>query len=422
MELSNARGVSDIPPEKKIIKQKIIDQIKEVFERFGYSPLETPIIERYDILASKYAGGAEILKETFKMKDQGGRDLCLRYDLTVPFARFVGMNKTLKYPFKRYQIGEVFRDGPIKLGRVREFWQCDVDVVGTNSMMADAEMVVVAKQIFNKLGLDVNVLVNNRKILNGMLTYSGISKDDQESVILTIDKLAKVGDKGVRDELNEKNVNKESTNKILDILSNNKGQNSDKINYLSKILTDEEGKSGLDEIRELLGYADALFDFSLARGLAYYTNTVFEAYLKDTSKFGSSLAAGGRYNKMIGSFLGSKEEIPAVGISFGLEPISVVMESKEKVRKTVTKYYLIPINTEKETFMLAQELREKGLRVDMDFKGRGVSKNMDYANSYGIPYVIFVGKTELEQGKYKLKNMETGEEKLVTKKEIVERG
>jgi len=420
MELSNAKGVSDIPPEKKIIKQKIIDQIKEIFERFGYSPLETPIIERYDILASKYAGGSEILKETFKLTDQGGRDLCLRYDLTVPMCRFVGMNKTLKYPFKRYQIGEVFRDGPIKVGRLREFWQCDVDIVGTKSMMADAEFVVIARQVFNKLGLDVNILVNNRKILNGMLTYSGINKEEQENVILTIDKLAKIGVEGVREELIEKQVSTDSTNQILEILFNNKGSNSEKLDYLFGILEDE-GKEGIEEMRELLGFAEANFDFSLARGLSYYTGTVYEVYLKDLEIFNSAIAAGGRYDKMIGNFLESSEVIPAIGISFGLEPISVVMENKEKVKKTVTEYYLIPINTEKETFMLAQELREKGLRVDMDFKKRGVSKNLDYANSYGIPYVVFVGKQELEQGKLKLRNMETGEEKLVTKKELGER-
>ncbi|MBD3260030.1 histidine--tRNA ligase, partial [Candidatus Woesearchaeota archaeon] len=170
------RGTKDVPPEKKILKQEIVDKLKRIFELFGYSPLETPCIERFNVLASKYAGGEEILKETFNFKDQGGRELGLRYDLTVPFCRFVGMNKTLKMPFKRYQIGRVFRDGPIKAGRMREFWQCDVDVVGTRSMLADAECIAIAQAVFEELGLDVIVRFSTRKILNSLMRYAGVKK------------------------------------------------------------------------------------------------------------------------------------------------------------------------------------------------------------------------------------------------------
>ncbi len=413
-----ARGVQDVAPEQKILKQGIVDTMKQIFERFGYSPLETPSIERFDVLAAKYAGGAEILKETFKVEDQAGRDLCLRYDLTVPFARYVGMNKGIKMPFKRYQIGTVFRDGPIKLGRLREFWQCDVDVVGTKSMRADAEMPLIAQAVFTALELEVVIKVNNRKILNGILSYAGIEKEDQETAILSLDKLEKISDTGVRLELKGKAFTEESIDKLLKLVKNTLGSasNVEKIDILRKTLTSPEAREGLTEIEEVLGFvkesgANVVFDASLARGLAYYTNTVFEVYLADGS-FASSLAAGGRYNKMIGQFLQGKdsEAYPAVGISFGLEPISVVMKRKGTPKLCVTQVYVVPVGVEKEAFAVAQELRKQGLNVDIDLIGRGVSKNLQFIDSYKIPFALFVGKEELEKGKFKLKNMVTGEE------------
>jgi histidyl-tRNA synthetase len=416
MELTNAKGVRDLSPQEKILKQKVIDTIRTVYENFGYSPLETPIIERYDILASKYAGGSEILKETFTLKDQGGRDLCLRYDLTVPFARYVGMNKNIKFPFKRYQIGRAFRDGPIKKGRSREFWQCDADVVGTKSMMADAECLIIARQVFSKLGLEVNILVNNRKILNGILRSCNVEESKQESVILTIDKIKKVREEGVIEELETKNISKESITKLMEILKKNVGENNEKLEYLKTIIIDEEGGEGLNEMKEVLSYAEARFDFSLARGLSYYTSTVFEFYLQDKSKVNVSLGSGGRYDNMIGNFLGN-QQVPAVGVSFGLEPISLALDGG--TRKSVVDYYVIPINTEKECFALVQELRAQGLNVDMDFQGRGISKNLAYANSYEIPNVLFVGPEELKQNRLKLKNMKTGEERLVSRNELI---
>ena len=424
MELMTARGVQDLAPEQKIMQQELIDRIKTIFERFGYSPLETPIIERYDVLSSKYAGGTEILKETFKLQDQGGRELCLRYDLTVPFSRFVGMNKNLKMPFKRYQIDKVFRDGPLKLGRMREFWQCDVDLVGSKSMKADAEMLLIAQAVFKELDLDVILKVNNRKVLNAMLSYAEIEAADQESAILSIDKLAKIGADGVRTEFQGKGFSDENVAKILFLLDKNNElrTNEEKFRFLAETLTTEEGREGLKEIEELFSYLKdtaqnrsgaIVFDLSLARGLSYYTNTVFEAYLADGS-FASSLAGGGRYNEIILRFLESEDpqSFPAVGISFGLEPISVVMQEQKKNerKKTVTQVYVIPIGVEQEAMRVAQQLRSQGLNVDLDLVGRGVSKNLQYVDSYQIPFALFVGKEELAKGQFKLKNMKTGEE------------
>jgi len=422
-ELMLARGTKDVPPEKKILKQEIVDKLKLIFEQFGFSPLETPAIERYSVLASKYAGGSEILKETFSFKDQGNRELGLRYDLTVPFCRFVGMNKTLKMPFKRYQIGRVYRDGPIKSGRMREFWQCDVDVVGSKSMMADAECIAIAQRVFQELKLDVIIKFSTRKILNSLMKYAGVTK--QMTAILTIDKLNKIGIDGVEDELKEKGISDESIAKLKGIILMT-GTNEEKLEFLKGLTTDEEGKEGIKDVEDILSYlpnkSNIEFDLTLARGLAYYTGPVFEVYLKDIKKFGSSLAGGGRYDKMIGEFLGMKDEeaYPATGISFGLEPISVVLEKEgiKKVKKTVTQVFIIPIGTQKESFEIALRLRRQGLNVDIDINRRGISKNLNYANNYDIPYVIFIGEEELKDKKVKLKDMRSGKEELVDVEEI----
>src|SRR3989344_5019587 len=197
MEIQMTKGVRDIPPEEKIIKNKVVDTLKELFELYGFSPLETPILERLETLSSKFAAGeaSDALKETFKLKDQGDRDLGLRFDLTVPLARFVSMNPNVKMPFKRYEMGTVFRDGPIKLGRYREFWQCDIDIVGSKSMLVEAEILAVMQTAFAKLGLDVTLKVNNRKLLNGILEQAGIK--DGEPSIIAMDKLDKIGKEGV---------------------------------------------------------------------------------------------------------------------------------------------------------------------------------------------------------------------------------
>ncbi len=420
IELQNAKGTRDFPPEDKIIRQEVMNKLITFFERYGYSPLETPILERLDVLSAKYAGGAEILKETFSLKDQGDRDLCLRYDLTVPFCRFVGMNQQLKMPFKRYQIGEVFRDGPIKLGRYREFCQCDADVVGTKSMLADAECLMIAQDFFKAITLDVTLEVNNRKILNGMMESLAIPENKHMDVILAIDKIKKVPVKAIEEELAQKGVSAKKVDELLKICKTN-GTNQEKIAKLRKILTSEQGKQGLDEMEECLNYLNqknVVFSISLCRGLAYYTGTVFEGFLTDGS-FTSSLCGGGRYDTMITAFLG-KGDYPAVGISFGIEPIIEVLKQKQAIqlKKTVTQVYIIPIGTLKECIAIAKELRAAGVNTDLDLNARGVSKNLNYANTLAIPYVLFVGEEEVKQKKVKLREMSSGNEALLSVKEV----
>ncbi len=415
MELQTAKGVRDFPPEEKILRQQVVDSLRTVFENYGFSPLETPILERFETLSAKYAGGAEILKETFKFKDQGDRDIGLRYDLTVPLARFVGMNPNIKLPFKRYEIGRVFRDGPIKLGRYREFWQCDIDIIGSKSMIAEAELLTVVNEVFKKLKINVEIKINNRKLLDGIMTFAGI-KENSESAILSLDKTEKIGQDGVEKELKEKGFSKDQIKRLFEAVSKKK------LIDFERLLKDNEG---VKELKELFLLLDELkisynFDPCLARGLAYYTGTVFEVFAKKEA-ITSALAAGGRYDRIIGAFLESNKEYPAVGITFGLEPITEILKIKVKdVKKTVTKYFIIPIKTLKESLVIAKKLRDKKINTDIDLMDRGISKNLDYANSLEIPFVIIIGPEELKQKKVKIRDMKSGKETLTSVDDIKE--
>lgn len=424
-KLQLARGVRDFPPEEKIVRNEVVEKLKEVFERYGYSPLETPIIERLKLLASKAGAGeeADATKETFTFTDQGGRKLGLRFELTLSFARFIGMNPTLKMPFKRYELGPVFRDGPIKLGRYRQFWQCDVDVVGSRKMMTDAEIIMLALDCFNNLGLDAYLEVNNRKLLKGIIEFAGIEPGKADSVIISLDKLEKIGRQGVVEELEEKGIGDSRIKKLLDAMDV-EGAGREKLKELKKIIKNDIGQEGLKELEEIFSYLNkdqkknVVFNPTLARGLGYYTGPIFEGFLRK-SKITSSICGGGRFDRMIGSLISSRQEYPAVGISFGLDVITDAMKLKKKEeRKTVTQLYIIPIGTSKEALQIALKLRKQGLDVDIDISGRGVSKNLNYANSYRIPYVIFVGEEELKEKKVKLRDMNTGREELVKVSEI----
>lgn len=417
MELQRAKGTRDFLPEDMILRNEIVSTLREVFELYGFSPLETPILERLDVLSAKYAGGAEILKEMYKLKDQGGRELGLRYDLTVPFSRVIAMNSQLKLPFKRYQIGEVFRDGPLKAGRYREFYQCDVDVVGSKSLSSDAELLSLTKNIFKKLKLDVVIRVNSRKVSNALFQVANVPESLWSDVLLAVDKLEKLGEDAVKKELLDKGVERRAIDFIMKMILI-KGMNEEKLKILDRELKD---KQGLEEIKELLRYeSDVVFDVSLARGFVYYTGVVFEVYLKK-GEIKSSVAAGGRYDKMIGEFIG-RGEYPATGISFGLEVIMDALKAnKTSIAKTVTELYVIPIKTKEASFKIAEKLRSNGINVDIDLAEKGISKNLDYADKLGIPYVAFIGEDELKKKKLKLRNMKTGKEEYLAVEDIAKR-
>ncbi len=433
MKLQNPRGMSDFSPEESILRNKLINLFKQSFENYGFSPLETPIIERFDVLSAKYAGGDEILKETFKLRDQGKRELGLRYDLTVPLARYVGMNPQVKLPFKRYQIGAVYRDGPIKLGRAREFVQCDVDIIGSSSPLADAELLILASRIFDKLNLKVEIKLNSRKILNAIMEMLDIPEKDKIEFILSLDKLEKIGVNGVREELKKKRI--KEYGEIIPLLSTAKINSLNELkDYVIKVFEKKKKKfenteyeNGFNEVREILNYSKNLgiknieFNGALARGLAYYTGAVFEVFLKN-SEVKSSVAGGGRYDEMIGKFLEGKNYYPATGISFGIEPIMKAKKiDKKEIKKTVTQVYVIPINALKESLDIAEKLRRENINVDVAFDKKGISKGLEFANSLGIPYVIIIGEDELKKNKVKLKDMKTGNEQLLKVDDVVKK-
>ncbi|MBI2507711.1 histidine--tRNA ligase [Candidatus Woesearchaeota archaeon] len=431
MKLQNPRGMRDLSPEESIFRNQIIGVIKTAFENYGFSPLGTPLIERFEILSAKYAGGEEILKETFKLKDQGKRQLGLRYDLTVPLARYIGMNQQIKLPFKRYQIGTVYRDGPIKLGRAREFIQCDADIIGSASVLADAELLILAARIFERLGLKVKIKLNSRKILDAIMEALDIPEKDKIEFILSLDKLDKIGANGVREDLKKKGI--KEYDEIKPLLSTIKTNSPDELKKnVSKLFAknnkkfeNTEYEKGFVDICEILSYLKGIgiknieFSGALARGLTYYTGAVFEVFLKN-SEVKSSVAGGGRYDEMIGKFLEGKNYYPATGISFGLEPIIKALKiDKKEAKKTVTQVYIIPINALKESLDIAEKLRKENLNVDIAFDKKGVSKGLDYANSLSIPYVIIIGEDELKKNKIKLKDMKTGKERLLNSNDIV---
>ena len=422
MELDTAKGTRDIPPEDELLREQIKTQFQQLFSRYGFVPIDTPIIERYDVLSAKFAAGEEsdAMSETYRLQDNGGRELGLRFDLTVPLSRYVGMNRTLKLPFKRYQFGKVYRDAPIKEGRFREFTQCDVDIVGTNDMIADATCIAIMREAYTELGIPVKININNRKFLVSLLTSNGIPEEKMEAAIMSIDKLDKNGRDGVLAEVKEKGIDEDSVSKVIDLMSL-QGSNKEKLEFFSNMLKANEG---LAELKEVLSYfpdaQDVVFTPTLARGLSYYTGTVFEV-MDATGKLGSSIGGGGRYNKLIGSYLATEREYPAVGFSFGLDRIVVVLRKLAQVKeqKTRTQVFVIPLQTKKESFAIAQKLREAGINADIDMKGRGLSKNLTYANDFGIPYVLIVGENELQKNKLMLKDLESGESSLLDISEVI---
>jgi histidyl-tRNA synthetase len=408
MEL--AKGVRDFSPEEMQLRTQVLDTIRRQFQLHGFDPLETPLLERMETLNAKMDGSdnTDVAKEIFRVEDQGGRELGLRYDLTVPLARYVAMNKQLKLPFRRYEIGRVYRDGPIKLGRYREFIQCDADVVGSTNMLADAECIHLAAAVFTELGIPATIKVNSRILLDAICTKLHIKH--AQDVIISIDKLEKIGRSGVKKELTEKGLKETQQDELLDMLLI-KGTTDGKLKYFAE----ELGEEAVAPLRELFSYLQVSAEFSpsLARGLAYYTGTIFEAFAEE-SAVKSSLMGGGRYDNLIGVLM-KKDSIPAVGVSFGIEPIcEVLKERKLEPVDADTQVFVIPIGeTKQKAVSILHELREHNVSSAMDVMGRNITKNIEYASKLRIPYALIVGEKELAEGLLTLKNLKTGDEKKI---------
>jgi histidyl-tRNA synthetase len=427
VELFLLKGTKDRLPEEQITREMIVDVLKRSFKLFGFQPATTPILEPFDILASKYAGGAEILKETYRLTDQGDRSLALRYDLSVPLSRLVGMNPNIGRPFKRYEIGNCFRDGPIKKGRYREFIQCDADTIGVSSMLADAECLALAHFIFSELDLDVYLEVNNRKLLSGILISAGVPKNLINTTILSVDKMKKIGIEGVREELETKGISSDLSAEIFSYFRY-QGSFLEILEQLEPRIDSEIGKEGIKELRELYDFLlmfglekDVKLLYSLARGLEIYTGTVFEAFLKDPGILDSSLCGGGRYDEIIGAFLGREEIIPAVGISFGLDTIFDAISVKQAPKFSSTQVFLVPIKTLDWAVKLSTELRQNNVFTEIDLMGRRLSKNLEYADRRKIPYVIIIGKRDLANNCVTLRSMIDGKEEKISSDVIISR-
>ena len=419
MKLMNVKGTFDFMPEDMQIRNKIIEILRRNFEKNGYLPIETPMLNYFDLLSYKYADDAEILNEIYRLSDQGDRDLGLRYVLTVPFCKVVGLNKSLTLPFRRYEIGRVFRNGPVKLGRTREFYQCDVDVVGIDNRYIEAEQLLMAYNTYKELGIDIFIKYNNRKLMSGLILLAGIDESKIDSVIGVIDKKEKVSAEDLILMLEELNIDKNSINKLLDLFDKD-------FDYFLNIKDDNsllsEGVNELVEIKEYfekLGIVeDTVFSPTLARGLSIYTGIVFEFYDKK-KRLTCAIDAGGRYNKIITNFMDNGMEYPAVGLSFGLEPIFVILK-EELEKKSLIDVYVVPLDTNIETLKLANELRSIGVNVLIEMNKRKVGKCFEYAERENIKYVMIIGENEIKSNEYKIKDMNKKEEYTLGVNELKE--
>lgn len=424
MKFQPPKGTRDFLPAEMIIRQEVLGIIKNVFETYGFQPVETPAIESWELLSAKGAGGSEILKETYNFEDLGKRRIGLRYDLTVPLARVVASNPSLQLPFKRYQIEKVWRYGDVTKARFREFLQADIDTIGSDSILADAEVVACAISIFIALGFEkFAVRLNNRKILNALVKYAKVKSEKINSVLTAVDKLDKIGIKGVERELTELKLYKYSIKIILDFIQI-QGKPEDVLDKAGKLLGAQEG---ISELKKMVGYLQKMkvepkfkVDFSLARGLDYYTGPIFEVFAEEGI---GSIAGGGRYDKMIGLFSG--KDTPATGISLGIERIIEVMKERGMVKETKskTKVFVASVNDEvrDDALTLSQKLRQNGISADFDLKNRNLTKQLEYADKLGIPYVLIVGKEELKKGEFKLKNMGREKEEILAIDAIIEK-
>ena len=419
-KLMNLKGTQDFLPEEQIIRNKITNTLREVFESYGYLPLETPILCYYDLLASKYAGGAEILKEVYSLRDQGDRHVGLRYDLTVPFSKVLGINKGLILPFKRYEIGKVFRDGPVKLGRAREFYQCDVDACGLESPYAEVEYFTMSKEVFKKFGIDIEIRYNNRKFLSGILEYSGVKKENISKFITSVDKL----DKQSREDI-EKELIVHTEQSVFDKVFEYFDYSLEELEKELENTDIEILKSGLEELSKLnslindLGLDDVcVFTPFLARGLEIYTGGVWEIFDR-SGEFKSALGGGGRYDDIITKFLNNGEIYPAIGMSFGLEPIFELLKNKSFADVDKYDVYVYEFDNSKYLFEVSTLLRKAGYKVLTELNNIKLKKAMNIANRENIKKVIIIGEDEIKQNSVMLKNMITGEQELVKMDELV---
>jgi len=421
-------GFMELLPAEQVLFNQMKEKIQKTYEKFGFLPLDTPVIESSEVLLAKAGGETE--KQLYSFT-KGDSNLTLRFDLTVPLAKYVALySNELSFPFRRYQIGKVYRGEKAQRGRFREFYQCDIDVIGDGELniINDAEMPSVIYQTFINLGLDnFTIRINNRKILNGLFEKVD-AKDDAVEIMRTIDKIEKIGVENVKRELRELNLSEENIDKIIEFIQIN-GTTDEKIEKLENLkIENDMFKEGLSELKEVVKYI-RLFnvpepyftvDVSIARGLDYYTGTVYETFLNEYKSIGS-ICSGGRYNNLSGYYTDKK--LPGVGISIGLTRLFFILNDMNLIKtdkKSISDVLIISMIPDlKPAIETANKLREAGINTEIYFDDKKIKAKFKYADKLKIPKVIVIGEDELATGKLTFKNMETGEQERLTVEEII---
>ena len=434
------KGTRDYSPDEMKKREYLFEVFKYNFNLYGFNCIETPSMENSEVLNGKYGeegdrliyrilDSGDFLKNIDNKKNISSNNLKsqiskkgLRYDLTVPFARYVSMNRNkITMPFKRYQIQPVWRADRPQKGRFREFYQCDVDYIGTKSIVCESEIISLVYSIFNKLKFDdFQIKLNNRKILLGISEELNF-KDKFEKFCILIDKINKIGVSGLKKEMKLNKFPTSSIKKLISLIEL-KGNNSLKINYVKTFLSNSKiGLEGINEIENLMKIkSDFTLDFTLARGLSYYTSTIFEVV--STNNDIGSLCGGGRYDDLTEIF--GYKNISGIGISFGIERIIEILNTNDLFPKKIESNNNVLIsylsnNLIKNSLELANKLREKGIPTDLYSKKAKLKKQLQYANNNNIPFVIIIGENEIRNGKYILKNMKDGNQNLLTINEII---
>lgn len=421
-------GFMELLPEDQILFNKIKGIIEKNFKLYAFAPLDTPVIEKTEVLLAK--GGGETAKQIYNI-ESSTKDMSLRFDLTVPLARFVAEHyHELSFPFKRYHIAKVYRGERNQKGRYREFYQCDIDVIGDEKLdiRNDAEIPAIIYRIFKELKLDdVSFHINNRNILNGFLASLGV--DSLVAVLRAVDKLSKIGQDKVLEILTDESIEKDKAEKILEFISIN-GSNRQILDSLKSLeIREENFVNGLSELETVYEYMlkfgvseEAIkIDLSITRGLDYYTSTVYETFIKGYESIGS-VCSGGRYDDLASNY--TKKKLPGIGISIGLSRLFYQLKNADLIKIKAGSVADAIIYTmgdfDEQALSLAEILRKEGLKIQLMFEDMKFKKKMTYANNLKIPYVIIIGEDEVKENKYTVKNMESGEQALLEIDELLE--
>lgn len=427
---STLPGFMELLPKDQILFNKIKDTIRKTYESFGFIPIDTPLIERSEILLAK--GGGETEKQIYRFT-KGDTDMALRFDLTVPLARYVAQHfSQLTFPYRRYHIGKVYRGEKSQRGRYREFYQCDVDIIGNGklSVIYDAEILSIIYATFKNLGFeDFTIKINNRKILNGFFAFLNIK--NTTDVLRIIDKLEKIGEKGVSQELMDLGLSEDTIDKILNFIKI-QGSDREKLEALMSLdIETEIFKDGIEELTTVINYVKSFgvpeknykIDLTIARGLDYYTGTVYETFLDKYPEIGS-VCSGGRYENLAEYY--TTQRLPGVGVSIGLTRLFYQLKEagllEEDTPSTLTKVLIVPMDESCNAYSIkvANTLRGAGIVSEVYFGEAKVGKKLNYANKLDIPFVILIGEDEIEKQRVSLKNMKTGSQELLTIEEAIE--